>query len=223
MLTRDHDYETEGEEELGGEGPQTSTLDLELINILKDLRKKIAKQKNLPPFVIFQDPSLEDMAIQYPVSMEELQNIQGVGAGKAQRYGKEFINLISKYVDEKEIIRPQDMVVKSMVNKSGMKVFIIQSIDRKMSLRDIAENKNLEMTDLLKEIESIVNSGTKLNIDYYVGEVMDEDHMQVIYDYFMEEAETESIEDALSALGEGEYTEEEIRLIRIKFLSEVGN
>lgn len=223
MLTRDHDYEVEGEDELGGEGPRTSTLDAELLNILKDLRKKIAKQKNLPPFVIFQDPSLEDMAIQYPVNLDELQNITGVGAGKAQRYGKEFVELISKYVEEREIIRAQDMVVKSVVNKSGMKVFIIQSIDRKMLLNDIAEAKNLEMNDLLKEIESIVNSGTKLNIDYYINEVMDEDHMQDIYDYFMEEAETESVEDALAALGEGEYTEEEVRLVRIKFLSEMGN
>ena len=223
MLMRDHDYEVEGEEELGGEGPHTSTLDTELLNILKDLRKKIAKQKNLPPFVIFQDPSLEDMAIQYPVNLEELQNIMGVGAGKAQRYGKEFVEIISKYVEEKEIIRPQDMVVKSVVNKSGMKVFIIQSIDRKMSLPDIADAKGLQMSDLLKEIESIVNSGTKLNIDYYIGEVMDDDHMQDIYDYFMGEAETESIAEALATLGEGEYTEEEVRIVRIKFLSEVGN
>jgi ATP-dependent DNA helicase RecQ len=223
LLTRDHDYESEGEEEFGGEGPRTDTLDTELLNILKDLRKKMGKQKNLPPFVIFQDPSLEDMALQYPITLEELQNVQGVGVGKAQRFGKEFVELINKYVEEKEIIRPQDMVVKSMVNKSGMKVFIIQSIDRKMSLHDIADAKNLQMTDLLKEIEAIVNSGTKLNIDYYIGEVMDEDHMQDIYDYFMQEAESESIEDALGNLGEGDYTEEEIRLVRIKFLSELGN
>ena len=183
----------------------------------------MGKHRNLPPFVIFQDPSLEDMALQYPITIEELQNVQGVGVGKAQRFGKEFVELIRKYVEEKEIIRPQDMVVKSMVNKSGMKVFIIQSIDRKMSLHDIAEAKNLQMTDLLKEIEAIVNSGTKLNIDYYIGEVMDEDHMQDIYDYFMEEAETESIEVAMSKLGESDYTEEEIRLVRIKFLSELGN
>jgi ATP-dependent DNA helicase RecQ len=222
MLTRDHDYETEGEDEFSGEGERTSTVDTELFNILKDLRKKIAKQKNLPPFVIFQDPSLEDMAIQYPVTTEELQNIQGVGAGKAQRYGKEFIELISKYVVEKEIIRPQDMVVKSVVNKSGLKVFIIQSIDRKMSLADIADSKGLEMNDLLKELESIVNSGTKINIDYYIDEVMDEDHQQEVYDYFHEEAETESIEDAIASLG-SEFTEEDIRLVRIRFLSEVGN
>lgn len=222
MITVDHDYETEGEEDLAGEGEKSSTVDNELFNILKDLRKKLAKTKNVPPFVIFQDPSLEDMAIQYPINMEELQNITGVGAGKAQRYGKEFVELIKRYVEEKEIIRPQDMVVKSVVNKSGLKVYIIQSIDRKMSLADIAAAKNLEMSDLLKEIESVVNSGTRINIDYYIEEVLDEDHVQEIYDYFRE-AETESIEDALQELGEDEYSADDIRLVRIKFLSEMGN
>jgi ATP-dependent DNA helicase RecQ len=222
MMTRDHDYETEADEDLLGEGEKSSTVDTELFNILKDLRKKLAKQKSVPPFVIFQDPSLEDMAIQYPVSMEELQNVTGVGAGKAQRYGREFVELIKKYVDEKEIIRPQDMVVKSVVNKSGLKVYIIQSIDRKMSLADIAAAKNLDMSDLLKEIESVVNSGTRINIDYYIEEVLDEDHVQEIYDYFRE-AETESIEDALQELGEGDYSADDIRLVRIKFLSEMGN
>lgn len=222
MITRDHDYQTEGEADLLDEAERTSTLDNELFNILKDLRKKIAKQRNIPPFVIFQDPSLQDMATQYPVSLEELQNITGVGAGKAQRFGKEFVDIIKKYVEEKEIIRPQDMVVKSVVNKSGLKVYIIQSIDRKMSLEDIAAAKNLEMEDLLREIESIVYSGTRLNIDYYINEVMDEDHIQEVYDYFRE-AETESVEDALRELGEDEYTQEEIRLVRIKFLSEMGN
>jgi ATP-dependent DNA helicase RecQ len=193
-----------------------------LFRILKDLRKKVSKKINLPPFVIFQDPSLEDMAIQYPITMEELQNVQGVGAGKAQRYGKEFIELIKIYVDEKEIIRPQDMVVKSVVNKSGLKVYIIQNIDRKVSLEDIAEAKNLEMKDLLKEIEAIVNSGTKLNINYYINQVIDEDHQNEIYEYFRE-AETESIQDALDELGEDEFTEEDIRLIRIKFLAEMGH
>jgi len=222
MIIRDHDYETEAEEDLLSESERTSTVDIELFNILKDLRKKIAKLKNLPPFVIFQDPSLEDMATQYPVSMEELLNITGVGAGKAQRFGKEFVELIKKYVEEKEIIRPQDMVVKSVVNKSGLKVYIIQSIDRKMLLDDIAAAKNLDMGNLLKEIESIVNSGTRLNIDYYITDVMDQEHMQEIYDYFRE-AETESVEDALAELGEDEYTAEDIRLVRIKFLSEMGN
>ena len=223
MLTRNHDYENTEELQENAGGGKTSAVDIELFNILKDLRKRISKQKKIPPFVIFQDPSLEDMAIQYPVTMEELQNIVGVGSGKAHRYGKEFIELIKAYVDEKEIIRPQDMVVKSIVNKSGLKVYIIQSIDRKISLEDIAEAKNLEMNDLLKEIEAIVNSGTRINIDYYINEVMDEEHQQEVFDYFREEAETESIDDALSELGEDEYNEEDIRLMRIKFISEMGN
>ena len=143
MLTQDHDYEDTDEEDVINGGIRTSTVDTELFQILKDLRRKISKQKNLPPFIIFQDPSLEDMAIQYPIDMEEMQNVSGVGAGKAMRYGKEFIDLIKVYVEEKEIIRPQDMVVKSVVNKSGLKVYIIQSIDRKMLLDDIAEAKTL--------------------------------------------------------------------------------
>ncbi len=183
----------------------------------------MSKKINLPPFVIFQDPSLEDMATQYPVSLDELQNISGVGTGKAKKFGKEFVELIKNYVDEKEIIRPQDMVLKSVVNKSGIKVYIIQSIDRKMPLEDIAEAKNLDMNELLDEIESIVNSGTKLNLDYYIDTVLDQEHQDEIYEYFREEAETESIEEALQELGEDEYTEEEIRLVRIKFLSELGN
>ncbi|MCX7985616.1 MAG: DNA helicase RecQ [Bacteroidales bacterium] len=222
MLTEDHDYDVESDEEQGVVPMKTTTVDEELLHILKDLRKKIAKQKNLPPFVIFQDPSLEDMAIQYPVTLEELQNIVGVGAGKAQKYGKEFIEVIKSYVEEKEIIRPQDMVVKSVVNKSGLKVFIIQSIDRKMSLEDIAEAKNISMDELLNEIEAIVNSGTRLNLDYYIDEILDEDQQQEIYDYFRE-AETESIEDAIEELGSDAYTEQEIRLMRIKFISEMGN
>ncbi len=223
MLTKDHDYEDAEEDETALSGGRTSTVDEELFNIMKDLRKKIAKQKNLPPFVIFQDPSLEDMAIQYPVTLEEMQNVAGVGQGKAQRYGKEFVELIKKYVEEKDILRPQDMVVKSVINKSGRKVYIIQSIDRKRSLEDIADAKNLEMNDLLKEIESIVQSGTKINLDYYINEVLDEDHQQEIFDYFREDAETESIEAALKELGENEYSEEDIRLMRIKFFSEMGN
>jgi ATP-dependent DNA helicase RecQ len=163
------------------------------------------------------------MSIQYPITIEELQNCVGVGAGKAQRYGKEFIQLINTYVDEKEIIRPQDMVVKSVVNKSGLKVFIIQSVDRKIALDDIAESKNIEMPELLTEIEAIINSGTKLNLDYYISQVMDEDKQEEIYEYFREEAETESLEDALKELGEEHFTEEEIRLIRIKFMTEMGH
>ena len=224
MLSEDHDYSDTDEEEENLAGPERpGTVDEELFNILKSLRKKISKQLNLPPFVIFQDPSLEDMAIQYPITLEELQNITGVGAGKAKRYGAEFIKIIKSYVEEKEIIRPQDMVVKSVINKSNLKVFIIQSIDRQMDFEDIAAAKNLEMSALLDEIEAIVNSGTRLNIDYYINNIMDKDHQQDIYDYFREEAENESVEAALKELGEENYTEEEIRLMRIKFMSELGN
>ena len=222
MITRDHDFEAESEDAAMAKGGKTGTVDEELFNILKDLRRKISRELNLPPFVIFQDPSLEDMAIQYPISMEELQNIQGVGSGKANRYGKHFVELIKTYVDEKEIIRAQDMVVKSVVNKSGLKVYIIQNIDRKVSLDDIAHAKNLDMPQLLDEIEAIVNSGTKLNLDYYINEVLDEDHQDEVFDYFRE-AETESVLEALNELGEDEYTEEDIRLMRIKFLAEMGH
>jgi ATP-dependent DNA helicase RecQ len=202
---------------------KTSTVDLELLHILKDLRKKVSKRHNLPPFVIFQDPSLDDMALQYPVTLEEMQNIAGVGTGKARRYGKEFIEVIKAHVDEKEIIRPQDMIVKSVVNKSGVKVSIIQSIDRKMNLEDIASSKKMEMHELLSEIEAIVNSGTRLNLDYYINNVIDEERQTEVFDYFREEAESECIKAALAELGEDEYTEEDIRLIRIKFMSELGN
>jgi ATP-dependent DNA helicase RecQ len=223
MLSENHDYSDTDEEEENFAGPERpGTVDEELFNILKGTRKKLSKQLNLPPFVIFQDPSLEDMAIQYPITTEELQNITGVGAGKARRYGDEFIKIIKSYVEEKEIIRPQDMVVKSVVNKSILKVFIIQSIDRQMDFEDIASAKNLDMTDLLTEIDAIVNSGTKINIDYYLNSIMDKDHQQDIFDYFLE-AENESIEEALKELGEDNYTEEEIRLMRIKFMSEMGN
>ena len=222
MLTEDHEYIESDEDDILMAGAKTEAADEELFSILKDLRKKISKQKDLPPFVIFQDPSLEDMAIQYPVTIEELQNISGVGAGKAQRYGKEFVEVIKKYVEEKEIIRPLDMVVKSVVNKSVIKVYIIQSIDMKRSFEDIAEAKGLDMPELLTEIEAIVNSGTRLNIDYYIDEVLDEERQEDIYSYFREEAETDSIEEALKELG-GEFEEEEIRLMRIKFLSDFGN
>jgi ATP-dependent DNA helicase RecQ len=224
MLSEDHDYsDTDEEEESFGGSDRPGTVDEELFNILKSLRKKLSKQLQLPPFVIFQDPSLEDMAIQYPISIEELQNVTGVGAGKAKRYGAEFISIIKNYVEEKEIIRPQDMVVKSIVNKSNLKVFIIQSIDRQMDFEDIAAAKNIEIPSLLDEIEAIVNSGTKINIDYYLNNIIDQDHQQEIYDYFLEEAEDESLENALQELGEDNYTQEEVRLMRIKFMSELGN
>jgi ATP-dependent DNA helicase RecQ len=221
MLTEDHDY-SEAEEEENAFGAKTAAVDEELFSILKDLRKKISKLKDVPPFVIFQDPSLEDMAIQYPVTIDELQNISGVGAGKAQRYGEEFVEVIAKYVEEKEIIRPLDMVVKSVVNKSGIKVYIIQSIDMKRTLEDIADAKGLEMNELLSEIENIVNYGTRINLDYYINMVIDEERQHDIFSYFKEEAQSDSLEEAIKELG-NEFEEEEIRLMRIKFLSEMGN
>ena len=221
MLAEDHDYADTTDEE-NAFGARTAVVDEELFSILKDLRKKLSKQKDVPPFVIFQDPSLEDMAIQYPVTIDELQNITGVGAGKAQRYGEEFIEIIKKYVEEKEIIRPLDMVVKSVVNKSGIKVYIIQSIDMKRPLEDIAEAKGLEMGELISEIEAIVNSGTRINLDYYINNTIDEERQHDIYLYFREEAESDSLTEAIKELG-NEFEEEEIRLMRIKFLSEMGN
>ncbi len=224
MLSEDNEYpDTDGDDIIVNVQGGSGAADEELFSILKDLRKKISKQLKVPPFVIFQDPSLEDMSVQYPTNLDELQNITGVGTGKAKRYGKEFVDLIKKYVEEKEIERPQDMVVKSVVNKSGLKVYIIQSIDRKIGLDDIAAAKGLEMDQLLDEIEAIINSGTKLNIDYFIDEVMEKERQEEIFEYFKEEAETESIEDALQELGEDEYNEEDIRLIRIKFISELGN
>jgi len=223
LISQDHDFEDGDEnEEMAPQGASSGAVDPALLNMLKDLRKKIAKRKNLPPFVIFQDPSLEDMAIQYPIALEELNQITGVGSGKANKYGQEFVDLIKTYVEENEIERPQDMVVKSVVNKSGLKVFIIQAIDRKLSLVDIAQSKGLDMEELLNELESIVNSGTRINIDYFVNEVLDEDHQDEIYEYF-KNADSESITDALDELGEDEYSEEDIRLMRIKFISEMGN
>lgn len=222
LLTRNHNYD-EIEEEANAAAAQTSGAgDPELFAMLKDLRKKISKKLNLPPFVIFQDPSLADMALQYPVTLEELKYIQGVGEGKAKRYGKEFVELIKSYVDENEIERPQDLVVRSVANKSKIKVGIIQSIDRKLSLDDIASSIGIDMKELISEIETIVNSGTRINIDYYLDEILDEEHQEEIFDYF-KEAEEDSIEAALKELGEDEYTESDIRLMRIRFLSEMGN
>ena len=222
-VTLDHDYDEEEKEAEAvvpmGKG---GAADEELFAMLKDLRKKVAKQHGLPPFVIFQDPSLEDMAVQYPITIEEMQNITGVGVGKARKFGEEFIKLIKAYVEEKEIIRPQDMIVKSVGNKSGNKIFIIQSIDRKMDFEDIARAKDLDFDELLTEIEGIVNSGTKLDISYYLREFMDEDKIEDIYLYFKEDAESDSLDAAIDELG-ADYTEEEIRLVRIKFMCEQGN
>ena len=222
MLTQDHDFDIAPEKEVLTGAGGTGAVDDELLHILKDLRKKTAKSLNLPPFVIFQDPSLEDMAIQYPIDIDELQNIVGVGAGKAKKYGLAFVKVIQEYVDDKDIIRPQDMVVKSVVNKSGVKVYIIQSIDRKLSLDDIAHAKSMDLKELIDEIEAIVHSGTKLNIDYYLNEIMDDEKLEEIFEYFRE-AETESIDDALVELGEEYFSEEEIRLVRVKFFSELAN
>ncbi len=223
MFTRDHDYDTGNDEVIStSSSSRQGSADEQLFKMLKDLRKSISRKENLPPFVIFQDPSLEDMSVQYPVNMDELKQITGVGAGKAMKYGKPFITLIKDYVEENEIVRPNDMVVKSVVNKSGLKVYIIQSIDRKLSLDDIAMTKNLSLDDLITELESIVDSGTRIDIDYYITENVDEYHQEEIYDYF-HEAETDSVDAALDELGEDEYSREEIRLIRIKFMSEVAN
>ena len=224
MLAKDHDYESSDDDGIivnsGGNGSGGS--DNQLLKMLKDLRKDISKKEGLPPFVIFQDPSLEDMAIQYPINNEELQQIVGVGAGKAKRYGKPFIELIKQYVEENDITRPNDIIIKSVVNKSGLKVYIIQSIDRMLPLDDIGRAKNLSFSELLTEIEHIVSSGTKIDINYYIEDTVDEYHQDDIYDYFSE-AETDSVEDALEELGEAEYSEDEIRLMRIKFMSEMGN
>ena len=222
MLSQDHDYEAIEDNSLGS-GGGTSTVDPVLFAILKDQRKEIAKRHNLPPFVIFSDPSLEDMAINYPVNIEELKNISGVGQGKATRFGEEMVKLIAKYVEEYEIERAQDMVVKSIVNKSGLKVYIIQNIDRQRSLADISAARGLEMLDFMNELEAIVHSGTKININYYIDQVIDEDKQEDIYEYFREDAETDSIEEALLELGEDEYSELDIRLMRVKFMSEMGN
>lgn len=222
-ITLDHDYDEE-EKETDAVAPtgKGGAADEELFSMLKDLRKKVARQHDLPPFVIFQDPSLEDMAIQCPITIEEMQNISGVGVGKARKFGEEFIRLIRAYVEEKEIVRPQDMIVKSVGNKSGNKIFIIQAIDRKMDFEDIARAKDLDFDELLTEIEGIVNSGTKLDISYYIEQVIDEDKSNDIYLYFKEDAQSDSLDEAIEELG-GDYTEEEIRLVRIKFMCEQGN
>ncbi len=219
-ITKDNDFEEE-DEETPIRKAGSCAADEALFVMLKDLRKKIAKQVGLPPYVIFQDPSLESMATTYPITIEELQNIPGVGAGKAKRYGEEFIALIKKHVQENEIERPEDMRVRTVANKSKLKVFIIQAIDRKISLDDLAISKGLDFVELIEEIEAIIYSGTKINIDYFIDEVMDPDKVDEIMEYFAEST-TDDIEAALTELG-GDFTEEEVRLIRIKFISEKGN
>ena len=206
------------------DGPKTGggALDTELLQMLRDLRKKLAKQKGLPPFVIFQEPSLEEMCTHYPINTEELKQISGVGAGKALKFGKPFTDLIQKYVEDNDIDRPIDMVIKSAANKSALKVFIIQNIDRHLNLDDIAASKGLSYEEILKEVETIVNSGTKLNLNYFIDEIIDEDKQEEVFDYF-KTAENDSIDEALAELGNDDYTREEVQLMRIKFISEMGN
>ena len=219
-IVKDNDFD-EIEEEVPIKGGASCAVDPELFSILKDLRKKMAKRLELPPYIIFQDPSLEAMATTYPITLEELQNIPGVGAGKAKRYGEEFVKVIKLHVDENEIERPEDLRVRTIANKSKLKVSIIQAIDRKIALDELAESKDLDFDELLDEVEAIVYSGTKINIDYFLREIMEEDHIEEIFEYF-KESESDSLEEAINEFGM-DYTEEEIRLIRIKFLSEMGN
>ena len=220
-IVEDRDFEEEENEEAPMRGGGTVVVDPALFSMLKDLRKKVSKKHDLPPYVIFQDPSLEAMATTYPVTIDELKNIPGVGEGKAKRYGQEFVDLIRRHVEENEIERPEDIRVRTVAKKSQMKVSIIQSIDRKVALDDIALAKGIEFDELLDEVESIVYSGTKLNIDYFLEEVLDDDKVDDIYEYF-KESETDDIEEAIDELGD-DYSEEEIRLVRIKFISEMAN
>lgn len=219
-VVEDNDF-SGSEDEYAVKGGASCAVDPELYSILKDIRKKIAKKLELPPYVIFQDPSLEAMATTYPINLEELQNIPGVGAGKAKRYGSEFVKIIKQHVEENEIERPEDLRVRSVANKSKLKISIIQGIDRKIALDELADSKGLDFNEMLDEVEAIVYSGTKINIDYFLDEIMDEDHQDDIFEYF-KESESDDIEAAIQELG-SDYTEEEIRLVRIKFLSEMGN
>jgi ATP-dependent DNA helicase RecQ len=224
-LSKDHDYSNISEDDDDDKEsvtPPAKAHDQTLFELLKALRKKVAKEKGLPPYVIFQDPSLEEMATTYPTTREELSQINGVGTGKVSKFGKPFIELISKYVEENDIETASEVVVKSAINKSKIKIFIIQQIDRKVDLDEIAESKSISMSELLEEIEHICYSGTRLNLDYYINQVMDNDRQDEIYDYFMS-AETDNIAVAVSELGEEEFSEEELRLMRIKFISEVAN
>lgn len=221
MMSEDHEYNESEDEAIVTASKSSGTADEVLMGMLRELRKKVAKKLGVPPFVVFQDPSLEDMALKYPVSQEELINIHGVGEGKAKKYGKEFLELIGRYVADNDIIRPDDLVVKSTGVNSANKLYIIQNIDRKLSLEDIASAKGMKMDDLIKEMEQIVYSGTKLNIKYWVDELLDDEQQEEIHDYFME-SESDKIEDALKEF-DGEYDIDELRLMRIKFISEVAN
>ncbi len=221
QLVKPHDYSDVDDGDVIAPQRSSGAADETLFAILKDLRKSIAKQKGFPPFVLFQDPSLEDMATRYPITIEELTAISGVGQGKAEKFGQEFIEVIANYVEENDIERPMDMVVKSVVNKSGLKVYVVQSIDRKIDLEDIADAKGLSMDELLNELEIIVHSGTKLNLDYYINEQIDEADQEEVFDYFME-AKSDSLDDAMAEFDDA-FSEEEMRLLRIKFFSNVAN
>ncbi|ATA78154.1 DNA helicase RecQ [Capnocytophaga sputigena] len=218
MMTEDHSYEEEPEDI---NSANAVAADPVLLDMLKDLRKKVAKQKGVPPFVVFQDPSLEDMALKYPITIQELTNVHGIGEGKAKKFGAEFIKLIGRYVEENDIVRAEDLIVKTTGSNSALKLFIIQNIDRKLPLPDIAQAKGLEMDEFLKEMEQIVYSGTKLNIDYWVNEIFDEEQQEELHEYFME-AESDKISLASKEFA-GEYEDDELRIYRLKFISEVAN
>ena len=222
LMAEDHIYETDDDGQIiTNEKSDGGGVDEELIKMLKDLRKNVAKKQGVPPFAVFQDPSINDMALKYPISIEELAKVHGVGEGKAKKYGKDFIVLIEKYVEENDVLRPDDLVVKSTGVNSGLKLYIIQNTDRKLPLEDIAQSKGLELPELIKEMEAIVYSGTKLNIDYAIDDLLDEDQQEEIHDYFME-ADSDGIQEALDEF-DGDYDDEELRLMRIKFTSEVAN
>lgn len=221
MMTEDHIFDSTTEGLVTATKASANEVDEQLVKMLKDLRKKVAKKQGVPPFAVFQDPSLQDMALKYPMTVEELSNIYGVGEGKAKKFGKEFTDLIGRYVEENEITRPDDLVVKSTGANSALKLYIIQNIDRKLPLDDIASAKGMEMGKFIKEMEAIVYSGTKLNIDYWIDDILDEDQQEEIHEYFLE-SETDKIEDAMEEF-DGDYDEEELRLYRIKFISEVAN
>ena len=218
MMTEDHSYEEEPEDI---NSANAVAADPVLLEMLKDLRKKVAKQKGVPPFVVFQDPSLEDMALKYPITIQELTNVHGIGEGKAKKYGSEFVKLIERYVEENDIVRAEDLIVKTTGSNSALKLFIIQNIDRKLPLPDIAQAKGLEMDEFLKEMEQIVYSGTKLNIDYWVNEIFDEEQQEELHEYFME-AESDKISLASKEFA-GDYEDDELRIYRLKFISEVAN
>jgi ATP-dependent DNA helicase RecQ len=222
MMTEDHSY-TRGNHNsiITNSKSSGAAADQKLVKILKDLRKKVATKQGVPPFAVFQDPSLEDMALKYPITLDELSKVHGVGEGKARKFGKDFVKLITDYVEENDILRPDDLIVKSTGVNSGLKLFIIQNTDKKLPLEDISKSKGLSISELIKEMEAIIFSGTKLNIDYTLDDLLDEDQQEEIYDYFME-AETDKIQDALDEF-DGDYDEDELRLMRIKFINEVAN